>query len=68
MTTTTYTVKGMSCQHCVDAVTGELSKLDGVTAVDVALENGTVTITSDAPLDDDAVLAAINEAGYELVA
>jgi copper ion binding protein len=65
--TSTYTVAGMSCGHCVAAVTEELTKLPGVTDVDVALEAGRVTVESDAPLDADAVRAAIDEAGYELV-
>jgi copper ion binding protein len=65
-TTATYDVVGMSCQHCVNAVTEELSKLDGVRGVDVDLPAGRVTVTSDAPLADDAVAAAVDEAGYEL--
>lgn len=64
---TTYAVSGMSCQHCVDAVTGELSKLDPVEAVQVDLGSGAVTVTSTAPLADDVVRAAIDEAGYDLV-
>ncbi len=66
-TTTTYQVNGMTCGHCVGAVTTELSKLDHVTDVEVSLDAGQATITSDVPLDDDAVRAAIDEAGYELV-
>ena len=66
-TTSTYRVHGMTCDHCVGAVTTELSKLDQVTDVEVSLDTGQTTITSDAPLDDDAVRAAIDEAGYELV-
>jgi copper chaperone len=64
---TTYAVSGMSCQHCVDAVTGELSKLDAVEAVQVDLGSGAVTVTSTDPLADDVVRAAIDEAGYDLV-
>ncbi|MEO6317773.1 MAG: heavy metal-associated domain-containing protein [Acidimicrobiales bacterium] len=66
-TTSTYRVNGMTCGHCVGAVTTELSKLDQVTDVEVSLDAGQATITSDAPLDEDAVRAAIDEAGYELV-
>lgn len=66
-TTSTYRVNGMTCGHCVGAVTTELSKLDQVTDVEVSLDSGQATITSDAPLDEDAVRAAIDEAGYELV-
>lgn len=64
--TTTYAVKGMSCQHCVDAVTGELSKVGSVDAVEVDLGAGTVTVTSEAPLDREVVRAAVDEAGYDL--
>lgn len=67
MTTTTIQVTGMTCGHCVSSVTSELTEIDGVTAVDVDLVPGevsTVNITSDAPLDDAAVSAAVDEAGY----
>jgi copper ion binding protein len=64
--TSTYTVTGMTCQHCVNAVTAELSELDGVRDVQVDLGTGGVTVTSDAPLDDAAVRAAVDEAGYEM--
>lgn len=67
MTTTTIQVKGMTCGHCVNAVTEEISKLDGVTNVDVELESGNVTIVSEAPVDPAAVNAAVDEAGYEVV-
>ena len=63
-TTTTYTVNGMTCGHCVQAVTTEVSRLDGVTAVTVDLASGLVTVTSDRPIDDDAFVAAVDEAGY----
>ena len=69
-TTTTLRVTGMTCGHCVSAVTSELTALDGVEEVGVDLVKGgtsTVTVTSAAPLDDDAVGAAVDEAGYELV-
>ena len=66
MTTSTYTVTGMTCGHCVSAVTEEVTALPGVTAVDVDLASGRLTVTSDAPVDDDAVRAAVDEAGYEL--
>jgi copper chaperone CopZ len=65
--TVTYTVTGMTCGHCVQAVTGELSALPGVDAVQIDLGTGAVTVTSAAPLADDAVRAAVDEAGYELV-
>ncbi len=67
MSTATYTVTGMTCQHCVSAVTEEVSGLPGVTGVQVDLPSGGLTVTSDAPLDDDAVRAVVEEAGYEVV-
>lgn len=67
-TTKTYTVTGMTCSHCVAAVTGEISRLDGVTRVDVDLPTGRVAVESDQPLDDAAVAAAVDEAGYTLAA
>lgn len=67
MTTTTIQVKGMTCGHCVNAVTEEINKLDGITRVDVDLESGNVTIASEAPIDPAAVHAAVDEAGYEVV-
>ncbi len=66
MTTSTYTVTGMTCGHCVNAVTEEVTAVPGVTAVDVDLATGRLTVSSDAPVDDDAVRAAVDEAGYEL--
>ena len=64
MTTTTYTVTGMTCGHCVASVTEEITEIPGVTAVDVVLETGAVTVTSERPLDEGAVRAAVVEAGY----
>ena len=68
-TTTTYSVIGMTCSHCVAAVTEEISRLDGVSVVDVDLNAGgdsRVTVTSIAPLPIDAVREAVDEAGYTL--
>lgn len=65
-TSTTYQVTGMSCGHCVNAVTAEISRIPGVTAVDIDLTSGAVNVTSDAALDEAAVSAAVDEAGYEL--
>jgi copper chaperone len=65
-TTSTYTVAGMTCGHCVASVTEEIRDLDGVEAVDVVLETGTVTVTSGEPLDEGTVRAAVAEAGYAL--
>lgn len=67
MTTSRYTVKGMTCGHCVSAVSSELGALPGVSAVDVDLSTGIVTVTSEQPLDPGAVRSAVGEAGYELV-
>ncbi|MFI6587351.1 heavy-metal-associated domain-containing protein [Embleya sp. NPDC050493] len=64
---TTYTVTGMTCGHCVSSVRAELGRLDGVTDVAVDLASGKVTVTADAALDEAAVAAAIDEAGYQLV-
>ncbi|TFC52202.1 copper chaperone [Cryobacterium sp. TmT2-59] len=69
-TTTALHVSGMTCSHCVAAVTAELSKLGGAESVDVDLVAGgvsLVTVASTGPLDPVAVAAAIDEAGYELV-
>lgn len=67
MTTATYTVFGMTCGHCVNAVSSEIGKLAGVRDVQVDLEAGKVTVDSEMPLDDAAVAAAVDEAGYEVV-
>jgi copper chaperone len=70
MTTTTYKVTGMTCEHCVNAVTSEFSALDGVSTVQVQLAPSgvsTVTVTSAAPLAEAVVSAALDEAGgYQL--
>jgi copper ion binding protein len=66
MTTTTFTVTGMTCSHCVAAVTEEVSHLPTVTRVDVELETGAVTVESDGPVDPAAFAAAVEEAGYEV--
>jgi copper chaperone len=72
MTTATYQVTGMTCEHCVRAVTGELGSLDGVREVTVDLHpdgESAVTVSSDAPLTAEAVAAALDEAGdYHLAA
>ncbi|WP_030924266.1 heavy-metal-associated domain-containing protein [Streptosporangium amethystogenes] len=67
MTTTTYTVKGMTCGHCVSSVTEEVTEVPGVTGVKVDLATGLVTVDSDGPLDNAAITAAVEEAGYEVV-
>jgi copper ion binding protein len=67
MSTTVWTVKGMTCSHCVKAVTEEVSAIPGVTAVAVDLASGHVTVTADADPSTAAVAAAVDEAGYTLV-
>ncbi|MGY0007700.1 heavy-metal-associated domain-containing protein [Micromonospora sp. I033] len=64
----TYSVTGMTCEHCVRAVTEELSALPGVEEVRIDLAAGTATVTSAAALPLDSVRAAVDEAGYELAA
>ena len=65
--TTIYSVTGMSCGHCEKSVSSEVSAIPGVTEVAADAKAGTVTVSSAAPLDEDQVRAAVDEAGYELV-
>ncbi|WP_328427548.1 heavy-metal-associated domain-containing protein [Streptomyces sp. NBC_00443] len=65
--TAVYKVSGMSCGHCEGAVSGELSDLPGVSSVKAVASTGEVTVVSAAPLDEEAVRAAVDEAGFELV-
>lgn len=62
-----YTVKGMTCDHCVAAVTEEVGKVTGVTEVAIDLDSGSLTVRGPAQVDTEAVAAAVDEAGYELV-
>ncbi|MEU2926112.1 heavy-metal-associated domain-containing protein [Streptomyces sp. NPDC007251] len=64
--TTVYKVTGMSCGHCEGSVSGEISQIPGVSSVKAVASTGEVTVVSEAPLDDDAVRAAVDEAGFEL--
>jgi copper chaperone len=64
--TATYTVSGMTCEHCVASVSEEVLEIAGVTGVDVDLPTGTLTVTSDRPVSEDDVRAAVDEAGYEV--
>ncbi|MFD7699472.1 heavy-metal-associated domain-containing protein [Streptomyces caelestis] len=64
--TTVYRVSGMSCGHCEGAVSGEISQLPGVSSVQAVASSGEVTVVSAAPLDEEAVRAAVDEAGFEL--
>jgi copper chaperone len=65
MSEQSYHVRGMTCEHCVAAVSGEIGRLDGVTAVAVDLASGRVTVTGTG-YTDEQVRAAVDEAGYEL--
>ena len=62
----TYTVTGMTCEHCVASVTEEVEEISGVERVEVVLDSGALTIDSSQPLADDAVRTAVETAGYEL--
>ena len=66
MSTQRYTVTGMTCQHCVASVTEEVSGIAGVTGVDVDLASGALSVTADQPVPDEAVKAAVAEAGYSM--
>ena len=68
MSTTRYTVTGMTCGHCVSSVTEEIGEIAGVRDVSVDLPTGLVTVTSDREVSADAVRAAVEEAGYQLSA
>jgi len=65
-TTTIFTVTGMTCGHCVAAVTAEVGKIAHVESVDVDLASGAVTIVSEGPIDPIEFAAAIDEAGYDV--
>jgi copper chaperone len=64
--TATYTVTGMTCDHCVSSVREEIGEIDGVSDIDVDLASGAVTVTSARPLEVATVRAAVEEAGYQL--
>ena len=63
---TTFTVTGMTCDHCRRAVAQEISAVEGVESVTVDVTTGTVTITASQPVDRADVAAAVDEAGYAL--
>jgi len=67
MANSTWTVTGMTCGHCVKAVTDEVSALDGVDAVEVDLETGVVAVTAASNPTREQMSAAVDEAGYTLV-
>ena len=65
MSQTSFTVTGMTCSHCVNAVTEEVGRVDGVEGVAVDLESGRVTVTGEG-FTDEQIAAAVDEAGYQL--
>ncbi|MFI6297751.1 heavy-metal-associated domain-containing protein [Nonomuraea sp. NPDC050790] len=67
MTSATYTVKGMTCGHCVSSVKEEVSEVAGVSSVEVDLASGLLTVESEGPIDAADIRGAVEEAGYELV-
>lgn len=68
MTTTTFLVPGMTCGHCKSAVTEELSKINGVINIDADLDSKKVTIESEADVEWQIIVGAVDEAGFEAVA
>lgn len=64
--TSAFTVTGMTCDHCVASVREEIGDVSGVSDVDVDLASGRVVVTADGPIDEGAVAAAVEEAGYRL--
>lgn len=67
MSSNDYTVRGMTCGHCAGSVTAEVTKIPGVTGVEVDVPTGRVTVLSDQQVTAEAVAAAVQEAGYEVV-
>lgn len=67
MSTTTWTVTGMTCSHCAASVTEEITEIDGVRDVRVDVDSGRVEVDSDRELGRDEIAAAVDEAGYALV-
>lgn len=67
MASHTYSVKGMTCDHCAGAVTAEVSKIPGVTDIDVDVQQGRLTVTSTQSVSPEAVTEAVEEAGYAVV-
>ncbi|MGW9825871.1 MAG: heavy metal transporter [Kocuria rhizophila] len=66
-TKTEYQVTGMSCGHCESAIRAEVSEIAGVTGIEVSAQTGRLAVTSEQPVDDAAVIAAVDEAGYTAV-
>lgn len=68
MTTTEFQVTGMTCGHCEMSVREEVERIAGVESIDVSAQSGRLVVTSSSALDQDAVIAAVHEAGYSAVA
>ena len=66
MSTETYNVTGMTCEHCTRAISEEVGAVGGVTAVDVDLTTGNVTVRTDQPVSVAKIRDAVEEAGYSL--
>ena len=66
-TTTTYAVTGMTCGHCEGSVRSEVAKLENVTGIEVSAASGSLIVTATAEIEDAAVFAAVDEAGYSAV-
>ena len=64
---TTIKIKGMTCRHCVMAVTKALSGMDGIRDVQVNLETGEASFTDEKPVDRSLIRERISKAGYEVV-
>lgn len=64
VTTTEYQVTGMSCGHCETAIRNEVSGIAGVTDIEVSAQTGRLAVTSEQPVDDATIIAAVDEAGY----
>lgn len=64
----TFTVSGMTCEHCVASVKEEVSEIPGVTAVEVDLESGRLVVVAPDPVDPALVRAAVDDAGYTVTA
>jgi copper chaperone CopZ len=67
MSTSEYDVTGMTCAHCEMSVRDEVSAVPGVQDIEVSAQSGKLVITYADPIDDEAVLAAVDEAGYQAV-
>ena len=67
MATSEYRVSGMSCGHCEAAIRSEVAQIPGVDDVTVSAATGTLVVTSTQPIAADAILGAVDEAGYEAV-